>query len=203
MKVTALAAAVVLVAAVPAAADHRAPACAGVVDDQRGLVEFAAGDRWRDLLSASVGSDGRHVTVALRLAALPARPSTAEHALVDYTMRFTVGGGTAFLTAPAHEGAAASYGFELAYRPVVLGAARVVRDRVRQELRVTAPVAGFAPHVDVRPGGLATNLNAHVALTPAVPSGPAAARLQTLVVDGADDGTSYKMGAKSCVPVGR
>jgi hypothetical protein len=205
MRLTAAVAGLVLVAAVPAAADDRPRVCAVIVDDQRGLVETTAGDRWRDLLSASVGSDRRYVTVALRLAALPPAPSSVEHATVDYTMRFTVRGRTAFLTAPAHAGAAGSYGVEIGFRPVVLGEARVVRDRTRQELRVTAPVAAFAPFVDARPGALATNLNAHVAVTPALPSAPAVVRPQTLVVDGADGGgdETYRLGARSCVPVAR
>lgn len=202
MKLVA-ASAVLLLTAVPAAADHRtAPCAATIVDDQRGLVETTVGEPWRDLRSASVGSDARQVTAVLSLAALPSAPSAPEHALVDYTLRFTVGGATAFLTAPAHEGAAASYGVDVGFRPVVLGQAQVVRDRARRQLRVTAPVAGFAPHVDLRPGGTATNLNALVALSPQLPGTPAAARAQTLVLDGADGDATYELGSRTCVPVG-
>lgn len=202
MKLAVLSATLLLAAAVPASAQHATSSCsAQVVDDQRGLVETTAGAPWRDLLSASVGSDTRQVTVALDLSALPASPSTPEHALVDYTMRFTVAGGTAFLTAPAHEGAAASYGVEVGFRPVVLGQARVVRDRARRQLRVTAPLAAFAPHVDLRPGGTASRLAAHVTVTPAVPGG--AARAQTLVVDGADSKATYRLGSRSCAASGR
>ena len=203
MRLAAAAAAALLVLAVPAAAEQRPTGCVAIVDDQRGLVETTVGAPWRDVRRASVGSDARNVTVALQLAALPATPSTPEHALVDYTMRFTVRGGTAFLTAPAHEGAAAVYGVEVGFRPLVLGQARVVRDRGRGELRVTAPVSGFAPHVDLRPGATATNLAALVAVSPSVPSAPGIARPQTVIVDGADGDATYRLGARSCVPVGR
>lgn len=150
-----------------------------------------------------IGSDARQVTVALTLAALPATPATPEQALVDYTMSFTVGGETAFLTAPAHDGAAASFGIQIAFRPIVLGPARVVRDRARRELRVTAPIAAFAPYVDLRPGGTATDLSALVAVTPSVPGAPPVAQLRTLTVDVADSNATYELGSRSCVPVGR
>lgn len=203
MRLAAVSLALVGCAAVPAAAAGTTPPCASLVDDQRGLVETTAGAPWRDLLSAAVGSDDRDVTVVLQLRALPATPSGPEHALVDYTMRFTVGGATAFLTAPAHEGAAASYGVELGYRPVVLGEARVVRDRDRRQLRVTAPIAAFAPLADLRPGGTASNMGAHVAVTPSLPAGPAVARAQTVIVDGASGGkATYRLGAASCANAG-
>lgn len=203
MKLIAASALLLLATTAPAAAEERRLPCAVVVDDQRGLVESTAGARWRDLLGAAVGSDARHVTVVFSLAALPASPSSPEHAAVDYTMRFTVGTATAFLTAPAHDRNAASYGVEIGFRPVVLGQARVVRDAERRQLRVTAPLAAFAPLADLRPGGTATNLSAHVALTPGVPGAPAAARPQTVVVDGASGKATYRLGTRSCVPVGR
>ena len=198
MRVTAICAAAVVALAVPAGAAARTVPCAMVADDQRGLVETTAGEPERDLLRAAVGSDRRRVTVVLGLAALPATPSRTEHRLVDYTMRFTVGGGTAFLTAPAHEGTVGSFGVELGFRPVVLGEATVVRDGRRRELRVSAPVAAFAPWVDLRPGGTATRLAAMVTVTPGAGSSPAAARPQTLVVDGADGAATYRLGAPSC-----
>lgn len=203
MKLIAVATALVVVAVVPASAATSSLPCAVVVDDQRGLVEGNVGDSWRDLRSVTVGSDRRHVTVVLQLAALPAAPSRPEHALVDYTMRFTVGAGTAFLSAPAHEGSSASYGAEVGFRPLVLGEATVVRDRRRQQLRVTAPLAAFAPWVDLTPGGTATNLAGLVTVTPSAPSAPAAARPQTLVVDGLDGKATHRVGTRSCVPVGR
>jgi hypothetical protein len=203
MKLVAVSLALVGCAAVPAAAAPTAPPCASVVDDQRGLVETTAGAPWRDLLSAAVGSDDREVTVLLQLRELPARASGPARALVDYTMRFTVGGATVFLTAPAHEGAAASYGVEVGHRPVVLGEARVVRDRNRQQLRVTAPIDAFAPLADLRPGGTASRMAALVAVTPSLPGGPAVARAQTVIVDGADGGTrTYRLGAASCARPG-
>lgn len=200
MKLAAASLALVAAAAVPVAADHEPPPCAAIVDDQRGLIETTAGEPWRDLRSAAVGSDRDRVTVLLQLAALPATPSRPEHALVDYTLRFTVRGATAFLSVPAHEQGAASFGVEIGFRPVVLGDAAVVRDRKRGQLRVTAPVAAFAPWVDLRPGGTASNLAAHVAVTPG--SSPRA-RAQTLIVDGASGDGTYRLGSTSCVAVGR
>ena len=185
-----------------AVAADPAASCAAIVDDQRGLVETTTGEPWRDLLSAAVGSDGRHVTVVLRLRALPATPSRPEQALVDYSMRFTVGGATAFLTAPAHASATASYGVEVGYRPLVLGQAQVTRDRQRRELRVTAPIRAFGPHADLRPGRTASNLGAHVAVTPSAPGAPAAARAQTIIVDGASSTSTYRLGDASCVTPG-
>lgn len=202
MKLPVASLALVLVAAVPAAADSAKPRCATIVDDQRGLVETTTGEGWRDLFSAALGSDSDEVTAVIQLAALPATPSRPEHALVDYTMRFTVGGMTAFLTAPAHEQTAASYGVELGYRPVVLGQADVVRDEGRQQLRVTVPLAAFAPVADLRPGMTATNLNAHVAVTPGFAASPLVARPQTVVVDGASGKATHRLGTASCVPVG-
>ena len=202
MRLAAASMALVLAAALPATAQARLP-CAAIVDDQRGLVETTTGEPWRDLGSAVLGSDSRNVTVVLQLAALPATPSRPEHVLVDYTMRFTVGDATAFLTAPAHAQTAASYGVELGFRPVVLGQAKVVRDRKRQQLRVTAPLAAFAPLADLAPGMTATNLNAHVSITPGVGTSPAAARAQTIVIDGASGKATHRLGTRSCVPVGR
>lgn len=203
MKLLALSTAAVLAAAVPATAAPAPLPCAVVVDDQRGLVETTVGDGWRDLLRAALGSDQRNVTGVLALAALPVSPSRPEHALVDYTMRFTVGGTVAFLTVPASEQHVATYGVELAARPVVLGTASVVRDRQRQQLRVTAPLRGFAPTAELRPGLVATKLNALVAVTPAAPVTSSAARAQTIVVDGLDGKAEHRLGTRSCVPVGR
>lgn len=200
MKLAAMSLALVVAVAVPVAADHERPPCAAIVDDQRGLIETTSGEPWRDLRSAAVGSDRDRVTVLLQLAALPATPSRPEHAVVDYTLRFTVRGATAFLTAPAHEQGTASFGVEIGFRPVVLGAATVVRDRKRGQLRVTAPVAAFAPFADLRPGAIASNLAAHVAITPGSSD---SARAQTLIVDGASGEGTYRLGSRSCVPVGR
>lgn len=208
MRLAAAAAALALVAAAPVvAADQRRAFCAAIIDDQRGLVESTTGEPWRDLLGAAVGSNPREVTVSFTLAALPATPSRPEHALVDYTMGFTVRGQKVFVAAPAHEGAAASYGVQVGVRPLVLGEARVVRDAARKQLRVTAPVAGFAPFADLAPGAPATDLGAVVALSPSVPSTPAVARAPGVVVDSANDstndGAAYQLGSQSCVPVGR
>ena len=191
--------ALIACAGVPVAAADTGTSCATIVDDQGGLVELSTGEPWRDLRSATVGSDSQDVTVVLQLAALPATPSRAEHALVDYSMRFTVGGQTAFLTVPAHEGAAASYGVAIAFRPLVLGEATVVRDRDRQQLRVTAPIAAFAPHADLRPGGTASNINAYVAVTPSPPGATPVTRAQALVVDGVyDEKATYRLGDGPC-----
>ncbi len=203
MRLTAASMVLVLAAAVPAAAHHGELPCAAIVDDQRGLVETTTGEAWRDLVSARLGSDSRTVTAVIQLAALPATPSRSDHTLVDYTMRFTVGGATAFLTVPAHEQTAASYGVELGFRPVVLGQAQVVRDRRTQQLRVTAPLAAFAPLADLRAGMTATNLNAHVAVTPGVAASPAFVRPQTVVVDGASGKATHRLGTRSCVTVDR
>ena len=203
MKLAAAALALVLCAAVPAGAATDRP-CVGIADDQRGLVEGTTGEPWRDLLSAAVGSDTRRVTVLLRLRELPASPARPEHALVDYTMRFEVAGRTAFLTAPADERAAPSYGVEIGHRPVVLGQAPVAQDRERRELRITAPVSAFAPHADLRPGGTASRLAALVAVSPAVAGTPAAVRAQTVIVDTVDGNkATARLGSASCVPVGR
>ena len=198
MRLLVASAALVACAGVPVAAADTASSCATIVDDQRGLVEGTTGEAWRDLRSATVGSDSQDVTVVLQLAALPATPSRPEHALVDYSMRFTVGGQTAFLTVPAHEGAAASYGVEVLDRALVLGEATVVRDHERQQLRVTAPIAAFAPHADLRPGGTASNLSAYVAVTPSLPGRPPVARAQTLIVDGAYGEATYRLCDGSC-----
>jgi hypothetical protein len=202
MKLVAASVALALAVATPVAAERPEPPCAAIVDDQRGLVEMTTGAPWRDLRGAAIGSNGTHVTAVIALSALPTTPSTPDHAAVDYTMRFTVGGATAFLTAPAHEDAAASYGVDIAYRPVVLGEATVVRDRELNQLRVTAPIAAFAPLADLRPGGTATNLNAMVAVTPGIAASSAVARPQTVIVDGASGKATYELGTRSCVPVG-
>lgn len=204
MRLTAAALALVVCAAVPAGAAHEPDVpCAVIGDDQRGLVETSIGEPWRDLTAAVLGSDTRSVTAVLQLGALPATPARPEHALVDYTMRFTVGGATAFLTAPAHDQAAASYGVLLGSRPVVLGQAHVVRDRRRQQLRVTAPLAAFAPLAELRPGATATDLSAHVAVSPGVGASPTVARPQTVVLDGVSGPATHQLGTRSCVPVGR
>lgn len=203
MKLVALATALALATAVPASAAGPRLPCASIVDDQRGLVETTVGEPWRDLTEAALGSDRRSVTAVLALSALPATPSRPEHALVDYTMRFTVGGTVAFLTVPAAAQSAATYGVELGVRPVVLGQAEVVRDRRLQHLRVTAPLSAFAPFVDLRPGLVATRLNALVAVTPAAAATSGVARAQTVVIDGLDGKAQHRIGQRSCVPVGR
>jgi hypothetical protein len=208
MRLIAAGAALVLVAAAPAAADHHRRAfCAAIIDNQLGYVETTTGEPWRDLRGAAIGSDARDVTVAFTLSALPAMPSRTEHALVEYRMGFTVRGQEVFLNAPAHEGVAASYGVRLGVREVVLGQARVVRDRKRNQLRVTAPVAGFAPFADLRPGATAARLNAHVFLTPHVPSTPSVVITPGMIVDSVEDENrekkTYRLGSLSCVSVGR
>jgi hypothetical protein len=207
MRLIAAAGALVLVAAAPAAADHRRAFCAAIIDNQLGYVETTAGEPLRDLRGAAIGSDARDVTVAFTLGALPATPSRTEHALVDYRMGFEVRGQKVFLVAPAHEGVAASYGVVVGLHNLVLGQARVVRDRKRNQLRVTAPVAGFAPFADLRPGAPATGLNAHVFLTPHVPSAPTVVITPGVLVDSVEDSNrekaTYRLGSLSCVSVGR
>lgn len=207
MRLTAAAAALVLVAAAPAAADHHQRAfCAAIIDNQLGYVETIAREPLRDLRGAALGSDARDVTVAFTLA-VPATPSPPEHALVDYRMGFKVRGQRVFLVASAHEGVAASYGVVVGVHNLVLGEARVVRDRKRSQLRVTAPVAGFAPFADLSPGAPATGLNAHVFVTPHVPSAPTVAITPGLLVDSVEDErrekATYDLGSHSCVSVGR
>jgi hypothetical protein len=91
---------------------------------------------------------------------------------------------------------------------VVLGQATAVRDRARRQLRVTAPVAGFAPFADLRPGAPATDLGAGVWLTPSVPGTPSSVvTAPGVLVDSTEhstnDGAAYQLGSQSCVPVGR
>jgi hypothetical protein len=207
MRTTAVSAALLLVAAAPAAADHRQHRfCAAIIDNQIGLVETTAGERWRDLRGAALGSDARNVTIAFTLGALPAVPSRPEHALVDYRMGFDVRGQKVFLVAPAHEGVAASYGVVVGAHNLVLGQARVVRDPERNQLRVTAPVEGFASYADLRPGAPAAGLNAHVFLTPHVPSAPTVVTTPGVLVDSVEDDdrqkASYDLGSPTCVSVG-
>ncbi len=196
---TALAVLVSLIAMPAASAAQNVTRPCTFGDDGRGVIEENFGRSTRNVLGAAIKADDREVTVNIYLAELPASPPAPEDAFIHYTFSFDIGDQRLFLTAPADASSPASYGVTLAGRPVVLGQPIFKRDAKAQQIRLTAPLAGFAPLASPTAGDLATRMTAQAVLTVATAATPSQAAVQLIVLDLAEGrSTSYRFGAPSC-----
>lgn len=178
-----------IVAGAPAAsALQETRGCLMFGDDGRQLAEMVVQRASQDVLGGAMGSNSREVTVVIRLRSLP----DLADAAVEYRFTFVLNKKRLFLTAPANPAVPPTYGVAgPAGTRTILGHPHVTRDAKTNEIRLTAPLAGFASAVAVGPGTTATELAAE-ALVGIVPVDLAAARTRP-----------YVLGARSCVPVGR
>lgn len=199
--VTALAVLGSLIAMPAASAGHPVKRfCFTFQDDGRGVIEENIGRRTHNILGAAIGSNDRDVTVLIQLAALPASPPAPEDAFMDYTFSFTIGGMRLFLTDPADASIPGSYGVVLAGRRVVLGQPGVRRDPHARQIRITAPLDGFAPLASPTAGDLATEMTAQTILSTTTPAAQNEASIPLIVLDLAEGrSTSYRFGDPSCV----
>ncbi len=193
--VTALAVIGSLVAMPAASAGQNVKRPCAFGDDGRGVIEENFGRSTRNVLGAAIQADDREVTVTIYLAELPASPPAPEDAFIHYTFSFDIGDQRLFLTAPADASSPASYGV----RGLVLGQPSVKRDAKAHQIRLTAPLAGFAPLASPSAGDLATRMTAQAVLTVATAATPSQAAVQLIVLDLAEGrSTSYRFGAPSC-----
>ncbi len=175
-------------------------------DDGRGAIEGDAGRPTHNVLGAAIGANDRDLTVVIHLRALPASPPAPEDAFIDYNFALTVGERRLFLTAPADTAIRPSYGVLLAGRRIVLGHPRVERGAGSGagQIRITAPLDGFAPLANPGAGDLATVMTAQTILTAATAGTPSQTAMPVIVLDLAEGReTSYRFGAPSCALDGR
>lgn len=135
----------------------------------------------------------------MRVGLMRAGAPEPEDRLLSYAFTFRVGAVQVFLSAAGDPSVRASNGVVVAGRYVALGEPELVRDRTRGEYRLRAPLAAFAPLVDLSPGATTTSLTASVLLEPGVPAIPPGARAPLLVLDLADGrATTYTFRASAC-----
>lgn len=196
--------AVSLLVAPTASADHtdQRP-CLMVRDDGKQLLEELDRRPTHDVRGGAVGSDGRRLTATIHLGAVPSSPVAVEDAAFAYTYYLTVGQDRLFLGIPADASTPASYGVVLPAGEVVLGRAHVVRDPLARELRITAPLLGFAPLASPRAGETATQMSVSAAVSRTAAAGPVTTRSHRMILDVALEGDAiYRLGDPSCVRVG-
>ncbi len=171
------------VIAVPAAsADHAVRKSCTFADDGRGVIEENFRRPTHNVIGAGIRSDDRNVTVDIYVGGLPASPPEPEDAFIDYTFSFNINDQRLFFKVPADASRPASYGVS----GVALGQPSVERDAQIGQIRITAPLAGFAPLASPSPGDLATSMTATTTLT-------------VVNLDIAQGGsTAYRFGLPSC-----
>lgn len=162
-----------------------------------------------DLLSADVASDGKELTVAIRVADL-ADVATTSPAGRDYTLMLRIGETRLEFLAALATGqppvfrvrGRTAQGTELAWIELagsdVSSRVRGVVDTAREEVRITVPLADLARFGATRPGARA--YEPHVRTWRTVPL------VVDTVIASSDTGASersYKLGSPSCLAVGR
>jgi hypothetical protein len=169
-----------------------------------------------DIVTADIASSRDTITAVIRPAALAATDPVAPFGR-NYVLVFSSPGslGELFLgvrTFPT--GPVFSFGY-IGTKPdgtagsVRLGDATGVVDVTRREVRISAPIRGFAPaKADLRVGRAVIGLTTFISrsATPlANQDAPTGQRLPTGTVVPVDDafGGSYVLGTPSCVPVGK
>jgi hypothetical protein len=189
--------------AAPAAVAATKPYCKLLVD-ARGDTALAEAPGL-DVLSADVVSDGRRITVVLRLAGSPSSYETSSPAGHLYTVRFSGQGGTApvFVThVSTPTGSVTKYGLyddETATDATLGYATGAVAGST---LRLTVPLAPLAPYGRFTRGARITGLTAfaHRWVGAFVP--PRTYAHNSPEADRAKGGKPYVAGARSCERVG-
>lgn len=192
------------------------PVCKIIVDDA-GDAEYngaVPGDAGDDILSADLASDGKNITAVLRLAALTANNPSAPLGQMFYLEFMPKGGGALlFLSARTFPtGVKFTYGYS-GSDPVLplttsfaIGDAKGAIDLAAKEVRITAPLAGFAAQGKMTKGTKLDSLTAKSyrivgqGLAPSQNVGPARAPIGgvSFPFDEAT-GKSYTVGTPSCV----
>jgi len=173
----------------------------GDADDISAAEDVGPNSPALDILSADIATDATNITAVLRVDKLTKNDSTSPLGNAWYVY-FSGNGPELYLSGvltPTGESFSAGY---VDTTRMSLGAATGVFDTDKSEIRVTAPLAIFAPQAVIKPGSKLSTLNA---LTQRYVGAAAAgfSRGVTLSADTAEGGKSYVAGSRSCVAVGK
>ena len=205
--VLALAASVVAGGAAVAAPKAK-PAC-NLFTDQAGdgtgflLTDqnYLPNDPQLDILSGDVASDGKRITAVLRLSALDKTDSNAPTGRTYY-VNFGIADVELNLSAAVDSDGATTFqaGYQDTASRAGLGAVTGVLDTAKKEVRITAPLSIFAEKLPLKAG---TKLEYVEGLAQRYVGNRTAGRGVTPSADATDPGSSYTIGAPSCVAVGK
>lgn len=181
-----------------------APAC-NVVTDAKGDAKGPSGannDPVLDIVSGDVATNAKKITGVVRVDKLNESSANYPYGLT-WRIDFTIDDTTYFMSAISdRNGLLAQTGYTdpVSGSGTIAGAATVVLDKSKNEVRITSSVQNFANRVNIKPG---MKLTAPAARTGAILSIPSVGNLRYPTVDTTDPGTTYQAGSASCVPVGK
>lgn len=163
-----------------------------------------------DILGADIASDGKIVTVVLRLAKAVASDSSTPTGR-SYYLDFAVTGGTNKLslgvtTTPTNTAFSPSYVDGTLHRGIASTDTTGVFDEAKKELRISAPASAWGTYGEIKKGTKISDIQALSyyfvgAYTPSQVGTAGGGSLQS--GDNADTAKTYVAGAASCVALGK
>ena len=183
-------------------ASAAAPVC-NLITDAKGDATgptTANNDPALDITSSDIASDGKKVTVVIRVAKL-AKSSPNYPYGISWRMNFTAGDVKYFLSSISdRSGVVGQSGYTDETGGHIAGAAIATLDEAKNEVRISSSVLGFAGKGNLKPGTVFSELNS---VTGAIAQVPNVGNLRYPTLDTAAGSTDYKGGVKSCVKPGK
>ncbi|MCU1672095.1 MAG: hypothetical protein JWN77_208 [Frankiales bacterium] len=162
---------------------------------------YLPNDPQLDIVSGDVASDGKQITAVLRLSALDKTDSNAPTGRTYY-VNFGIADVELNLSAAVDQDGVATFqaGYQDTAGRAGLGAVTGVLDTAKKEVRITAPLSIFAEKLPLKAG---TKLEYVEGLAQRYVGNRTVGRGITPSADATDPGSSYTIGAPSCVAVGK